>query len=128
MNIKEKLLDLINSDTNIHKYRETERLIVIMLEDYLKSQDKQFYSESKNGFERFDMVLPDGIGEEEGSIAVEIKMVRNSSMLYRMIYDIIGRFSMNRGEEDKLLLIILDEIPERLNERILEKNIILILN
>lgn len=84
MEIREALLELINSDTiNFsHMNRAIEKLVFVMLEDYLKSQKKRLIIDRK-----FDMILPDGIDDEEECLAVEIKMYRNSQIVSRVLYD-----------------------------------------
>ena len=42
-------------------------------------------------------------------------------MSLRVIYDTIGRFSINRGEINKLLLIVVNELPDGIRNRIEEK-------
>lgn len=121
MDIREALLELINSETIRYSYMAIEKLIIVMMTDYLKSQDKRLVTENEVRREIFDMILPDGIDSEEGCIAAEIKMYRHSHMSLRMIYDTIGRFSINRGEITKLLLIIVNELPEGIRKRIEEK-------
>lgn len=121
MDIRERLLELINSKTIRYSYLAIEKLIIVMMKDYLGSQDKRLVTENEVGRGISDMILPDGIDSEEGCIAVEIKMYRHSHMSLRMIYDTIGRFSINRGEITKLLLIIVNELPKDIRKRIEEK-------
>ena len=39
----------------------------------------------------------------------------------RVIYDTIGHFSINRGDINKLLLIVVNELPDSIRKRIEEK-------
>ena len=41
MDIKEKLLELTNSETIRYSYMAVEKLIIVMMKDYLESQNKQ---------------------------------------------------------------------------------------
>lgn len=63
-------------------------------------------------------MLPDGIDEIVGNVAVEIKMYRYNRMSLRLIYDTVGRISMKGGDIDTLLLIIVNEMPEVVRKRI----------
>lgn len=118
MEIREALLELINSDTiNFsHMNRAIEKLVFVMLEDYLKSQKKRLIIDRK-----FDMILPDGIDDEEECLAVEIKMYRNSQIVSRVLYDVVERFSVNRRGIDGFLLIVVNELPIKIKKQIEEK-------
>ena len=118
MNIREALLELINSDTIRYAHIAIEKLVFIMMEDYLKSQNKRLVLENYN----FDMILPDGIDDEEGCIAVEIKMYRNGYTFSSRLLNYIRHFSINRGEITKLLLIVVNELPKKIKKRIEEQN------
>ena len=69
----------------------------------------------------FDMVFPNGIDDISGKVAVEIKFYRHKQMFLKFIYDTIGRVTMNNGDINTLLLIAVNEIPERMVEQIQEK-------
>lgn len=121
MDIRETLIEIVNSETIRYSYVAIEKLISVMMRDYLESQNKRLLVENENMHWIADMLLPDGIDNESGCIAVEIKMYRHKQMGLRVIYDTIGRFSMNRGEINKLLLIVVSELPDVIRERIGEK-------
>lgn len=121
MDIKEALFGIVNSDTMRPSYIAIEKLIAVMMNDYLKKQNKRFEGDRYNSVQIYDMVFPDGIDDEKGYIAVDIKVLRHPQMILKMIYDTVGRFSMNRGESDKLLLIVVNEVPERIINKIEEK-------
>ena len=121
MDIKDTLLQIINSGANRYSYVAIEKLITVMLEDYLKSQNKRVDVERIGMHIIADMLLPDGIDNESECIAVEIKVYRHKQMSLRVIYDTIGHFSMNRGEVNKLLLIVVNEVPEEIKKRLEEK-------
>lgn len=121
MDIREKLLELINSETIRYSYMAAEKLIIVMMEDYLKLQNKRFLVENEIVYRTFDMILPDGIDSYESCIAVEIKIYRHKQMSLWGIYDTIGRFSINRRDINKLLLIFVNELPDEIRKRIEEK-------
>lgn len=121
MDIRETLLELINSETIRYSYMAVEKLIIVMMKDYLKSQNKRLFAENESVRGIADMVLPDGIDSDESCIAAEIKMYRHKQMSLRVIYDTIGRFSINRGDINKFLLIVVNELPDGIINRIEEK-------
>ena len=100
--------------------RRIEKLVSVMMIDYVKSQNKQVI-ESYYNYKGPDLILQDGIDDEKGCIAVEIKSLRQKQMSLKVIYDTIGRFTFNRGEINKLLLIFVNELPSQIRERINEK-------
>jgi hypothetical protein len=70
---------------------------------------------------RYDALLPDGIDEIAGKVAVEIKIYRYNRTPLRLIYDTVGRISMKGGDIDTLLLIIVNEMAEVVKMRIDEE-------
>ena len=84
-------------------------------------QNKRLFAENEVVHGISDMILPDGIDSDDSCIAAEIKMYRHKQMSLRVIYDTIGRFSINRGEINKLLLIVVNELPDGIRNRIEEK-------
>ncbi len=125
MDIKEALLEITQSDNLRYSIVAIEKLILTMLQDRVKRQDKSILYERYNASAVCDMVLPNGIDEISGKVAVEIKASRHKQMFLKVIYDTIGRFSMNRGDINTLILIVVNEIPERAMEQLQEKNDIL---
>lgn len=131
MDIREALLELVNSETIKYSYMAVEKLIVVMLRDYLESQDKRLLSENKVMHGIFDMVLPDGIDNDESCIAAEIKMFRHKQASLGAVYNTMERFSSKGGAFDKLLLIMLIEMSEpirnyiRRKQRLLEIELII---
>lgn len=121
MDIREALLELVNSESVRYSYMAIEKIIIVMMRDYLKAQNKRLLAENEVMHRISDMILPDGIDNEDGCIAAEIKLYRHKQMSLRLIYDTIGRFSINRGEINKLLLIVVNELPEGIRNRIEEK-------
>lgn len=121
MDIKEKLLELTNSETIRYSYMAVEKLIIVMMKDYLESQNKQILVGSETIYRALDIIMPDGIDSDESCIAVKIKIYRHKQMGLRVIYDTIGHFSINRGDINKLLLIVVNELPDSIRKRIEEK-------
>lgn len=64
------------------------------------------------------MVLPDGI-DDEICIAAEIKIFRQMNI--RIIRKVFDKFTNNRGEIEKFLLIIVNEVPDNIRKRIFEE-------
>ena len=118
--IKEKMFDLLNNTKGLYSHIAIEKLVSVMMIDYVKSQNKQVI-ESYYNYKGPDLILQDGIDDEKGCIAVEIKSLRQKQMSLKVIYDTIGRFTFNRGEINKLLLIFVNELPSQIRERIKEK-------
>ena len=85
MDIRETLLELINSETIRYSYMAIEKLIIVMMKDYLGSQNKRLFAENEVVHGISDMILPDGIDSDESCIAAEIKMYEE----YKQRYDII---------------------------------------
>lgn len=75
IDIKEKMFDLLNNTKGLYSYIAIEKLVSVMMTDYVKSQNKHV---TENYFNNKgpDMILPDGIDDENGCIAVEIKSLR----------------------------------------------------
>mgnify|MGYP004514115895 CR=1 FL=1 len=117
MDIRETLLEFansqaINSQAIMYSYMAVERLIVIMMEDYLKCQGKRLFSKNEITHEKFDMILPDGIDNDESCIAAEIKMFRYKQASLGAIYNTMGHFLVGKGKFDKFLLIVVTELSE----------------
>lgn len=121
MDIREALLELVNSESVRYSYMAIEKLVIVMMRNYLEAQNKRLLAENQDMLRISDMILPDGIDNEDGCVAAEIKIYRHKQMSLRVIYDTIGHFSINRGEINKLLLIVVNELPERIRNRIEEK-------
>lgn len=119
MDIKETLLNIVQSENFRYSIMGVEKLISVMLQDYAKSQNKESLVE--RDFNLGDMTFPNGIDDISGRVTVEIKIPRHRQMFLRVIYDTIGRFAINNGDFKTLLLIVVNEIPERMREQIVEK-------
>lgn len=118
--IKEKMFDLLNNTKDLYSHIAIEKLVSVMMIDYVKSQNKQVI-ESYYNYKGPDLILQDGIDDEKGCIAVEIKSMRQKQMSLKVIYDTITRFTFDRGEINKLLIIFVNELPSEIRERIKEK-------
>lgn len=122
MDIKKAMLELVTSEANIrYSCLAAEKLIEVMLTDYLKKQNKTYEARKMAPNMLFDAWLPNGIDDIEGSVALEIKIARNGHVFLNRIYDIIGRIAMGRANIDSLLLIIIGEVPRYATERFSEK-------
>lgn len=112
MDIKQALLELVDSATIRNSYMAIEKLIVIMMRDYLKSQNKVLLLGHKVTYGIFDMILPNGIDSDKSYIAAEIKMFRYKRANLGSIYKTMSRFSSKRDGINKLLLIVVVELSE----------------
>ena len=122
MEIKEKLLDLVNSNYRVPQvFYGLENLIITMLEDYAKQQGKKFLVSNQDRRILYDGMFEDGIDDIDKKIAVEIKMFRRPSILLNRLYDTVGRYSMRGSDFDTLLLIIVNDIPASILSRMEEE-------
>lgn len=126
MDIKETLLNLVQSDSTRYSFMAVEKLISIMLQDYASRQGKKTLIDRHVAL--CDLVFPDGINDIEEKVAVEIKFTRHKQIFLRAIYDTIGRFSINRGDINTLILIVVNEVPDIAKVQIYEKKDILNFN
>ena len=69
MDIREALLELVNSESVRYSYMAIEKIIIVMMRDYLKAQNKRLLAENEDMHRISEMILPDGIYNEEGCIA-----------------------------------------------------------
>lgn len=126
MDIKETLLNLVQSDSTRYSFMAVEKLILIMLQDYASRQGKETLIDRNVAL--CDLVFPDGIDDIKEKAAVEIKFTRHKQIFLRTIYDTIGRFSINRGDINTLILIVVNEVPDIAKSQIYEKKDILNFN
>ncbi len=123
MDIKKAMLDLVNSEANIrYTCLAAEKMVEVMLTDYLKKQSKTYESEKMATNMLFDAWLPNGIDDITGSVALEIKIARNGHIFLNRIYDIIGRIALGGANIDSLLLIVIGEVPPYAFKRFSEKD------
>lgn len=127
MDIREAMLELVNSESVRYSYMAIEKIIIVMMRDYLKAQNKRLLAENEVMHRISDMILPDGIDNEDGYIAAEIKLYRHKQMSLRLIYDTIGRFSINRGEINSTYLEKRKKYVEQLHVQYENDNIVLFL-
>ena len=118
MDIKETILEIVNSETSRYSNVAIEKLVLIMMKDYIKSQNKNI---EETGYKMFDMLLPNGMDNISESIAVEIKIYRHKRLVLKAILDTVNRFQSIRGDINKLLLIVVNELSDNLIEVIKEK-------
>lgn len=122
MEIKEQLLELINSDYRSQNFRfALDSLVVLMLEYYSKKEKKKITIMSNNPSVPYDVIFEDGIDNLEGRVIADIKIYRHPHIFFSRFYDTVGRYSMRGIEFDTLLLIIVNDIPDRLLNRIEEE-------
>ena len=72
--LKNKLLELLNSDSNIrYSYMALEKLIAIMLKDYIESQGKSFIFEHSHVVDKhyYDACAPEGFDQFVARVAGE---------------------------------------------------------
>ena len=122
MEIKEKLLEIVNSNYRVPLvFYQLENLIITMLEDYAKQQGKKFLVTNQDPRKRYDGMFEDGIDDLNEKIAVDIKIFRRPSMLLHRLYDTVGRYSMQGPDFDTLLLIVANDVPPYMLSRIEEE-------
>lgn len=123
MDIKKKILEIVNSETNVrHSYMVIEKLIAVMMQDYLDRQGKRFAFHNRNRDISYNALLPDGIDNISGTVALEIKMFRNSRILLNRLYDTIGRIALSGASIDALVLIVINDVPETVMKKLIERD------
>lgn len=124
MDIKSELLQMRDADSiNIRNiYISFENIIITMLNDYMAKQNKPFISQVQldQSEYRFDAYAPEGFDEYTGGTGIEIKLYRQRIPL-RLIYDTIGRISMQDCNISNLILIMVGDINEKFRRRIMEE-------
>ena len=122
MDIKKAMIELVNSEANIrYTCLATEKLVEVMLTDYLTKQNKTYETRKMASNMLFDAWLPNGIDDIKGSVALEIKIARNGHIFLNRMYDIVGRIALCGANIDSLLLIVIGDLPPYAFERISEK-------
>ena len=82
MDVKNTLSELINFENkpnqSFREIREIEKLILVMLKDYIINQGKEFTTEYRppNKKIRYDGYAPDGFDDYVGKTVIEIKIFR----------------------------------------------------
>ncbi|WP_302172103.1 SIR2 family protein [uncultured Streptococcus sp.] len=122
MEIKEKLLEIVNSNYRVPLvFYQLEDLIITMLEDYAKQQGKKFLVTNQDPSKRYDGMFEEGIDDLNEKIAVDIKIFRRPSILLHRLYDTVGRYSMQGPDFDTLLLVVANDVPPSMLSRIEEE-------
>jgi len=112
MDVKNTLSELIsfenNSNLSLREIRKFEKLILVMLKDYVTKQGKTFKSEYRppNKKIRYDGYAPDGFDDFEGKTVIEIKIFRFGGHSFNIVYDMIGRISMLDDVDNVILILI----------------------
>ena len=96
MDIKETLLDVVQSTNGRYSSMAVKKLISTMLQDYVNRQGKEVLVEGD--YSLCDMIFPNGIDDISEKVAVEIKISRHKQLFLKVIYDTIGRFTMTNGD------------------------------
>lgn len=124
MDKQKVILDILSSDNNMrYTYMIIEKLVMVMLEDYINKQNKEFipnYSGEGRSFE-YDGYAPDGFDNFIGSTVIELKIFRSGRIPYKIIYDTIERISMGGIQFHNLLFITIGEVPQITRNRIYEE-------
>lgn len=119
LDIKKSILDLVNFEQN-GRYSNIaiEKLILTVLKDYLKKQKKEILVQDTTPSMIFDALVPEGFDNIIGKTGIQIKVYRHTAILFRTIYDTIGRLLMRGEKIDTLLLIIVNEVSESIKNKI----------
>ena len=124
MDIKKAIMDAVNSAYNLrYASLATEKLVEVMLQDYLHKQGKEYESNKMESNVLFDGWLPQGIDDIKGCVAVEIKITRNGHFALNRLYDLIGRIARGGANVDALLLIVIGEVPSHALDRFREREL-----
>lgn len=125
MDKRKAILDVLNSDSTSmrYSYMMLEKLVMIMLNDYITRQNKEFFPNYFSEDRRFeyDGYAPDGFDNFIGSTIIELKIFRSSRISTNMIFDTIRRIAMHGAKFQNLLFIIVGEIPQVVRNKINEE-------
>lgn len=123
--LKIKLLDMINTDNNIrYSYMALEKLITIMLKDYIESQGKKFIFEHSHKAERYsyDACAPDGFDQFIGKTVFEFKFYRSQSISNPMIRKTIEKTIFSNEDIENLIIVFVGEVSNH-NYKYLENTL-----
>lgn len=123
MDIKKSILELLKPEYNIrYSNMAIEKLILTVFQHYLKRQNKEMIL-SRDSYQRitFDAVLPEGFDTVSGKVDVELKIHRNTGLIIRELYNIIGRIVVNEDNISTLLLVMVNEIPDKIKQKSIAK-------
>lgn len=120
MDIKKSILELLKPEYNIrYSNMVIGKLILTVFQHYLKRQNKEMIlSGDSNQRITFDAVLPEGFDTVSGKVDVELKIHRNTGLIIRELYNIIGRIVVNEDNIGTLLLVMVNEIPDKIKQKI----------
>ena len=126
---RQKLDEIFNNETTSnsrYSYMAVEKLVLVMLEDYIKRQNKEFISNplDRSNRYRFDGLAPNGFDDYHGKTAIEIKFLKYPMISLNSIYSTIGRAVVHTNDIENLILILLspehhsysDKIPSTITE------------
>lgn len=120
--IKDKLLRLIDDETGSirTKYFVLEKLISVMLDDYLNNQGRSLIINDK--ISMCDFFVEEGFDDFEGNTLIDIKWAKNSYGFYgRALYDTVGRVALSRPNIDNLLIIMIGEVSQSYKQKLFEE-------
>lgn len=110
--IRDKILTLLNTENNIRStYIALERLILVMLADYIEKQEKEFYFYNSNT-DKYDAYAPMGFDQFEGKTVFEFKFVRSQSASLHIIRNIISRTISFKDEIENLIIVFIGEMSK----------------
>lgn len=114
--IKQNLMEIFNNENYVnsrYSYMAVEKLVLVMLADYIKKQGKEFISGTYDGCGRyrFDGIAPHGFDDYRGKTAIEIKFFRHPRASSTVIYDTIGRAVVHSTDIENLIFILLSPEP-----------------
>lgn len=123
---KRNMMEMLNNESSAnsrYSYMAVEKLVLVMLADYIGKQNKEFISEpfAGDGRYRFDGLAPDGFDDYQGKTAIEIKFFRHPRISTSIIYDTIGRAIVHSNDIENLIFILLSPEPISSTNRIMEK-------
>jgi len=101
MDIKEILLNIIQSENSRYSNMALEKLILVMLQDYAKGQGKEAFIEGAFGL--CDMIFPNGIDDIAEKVSVP-KNIKEGELMSKTIR-IADLFEIKQGNiaDEKLL-------------------------
>ncbi len=123
MDVKKNILNLIaNAQYDSYLFYAIERLVLTMLKEYSKEQGKEIKTNVTNKNFVYDAFFPNGVDDLKGKIAVEIKNTIYIDSIPRSIKNLItkiNKISNKRKAIDILLVIIVNEVPLSINDKII---------
>lgn len=126
--VEQDLLEILNMNNNTngrYQYMVVEKLVLVMLEDYIKRQGKEFFGTFQPEYTQieYDGYAPEGFDQYKGKTAIEIKYFRHGRVPATVIYDTIGRIVLNGGNIDNLVIIFIGIIPPSMKHQVINSNL-----